>query len=270
MSYFLIALCIFILLFVLYALATRCQRSRAAMRRLRPWAYAHRGLHDAARPENSLSAFRAAVAKGYGIELDVHLMKDGQLAVIHDSALARTTGAAGRIEDLESHDLWQYRLEGSGEHIPSFREVLDLTEGKVPLLIELKVVGNNYASLCQALCRELEGYPGLYAVQSFDPRAVRWFRKHRPDLLRGQLAENFFRAKGISWLLWPVMSWQTLNFWTRPDFISYKYAHRKTLGNKLVRKLWGAAQFTWVVTTPEEYKTARKEGWICIFENFEP
>ncbi len=270
MSYIIVALIILFILFLLYALATRCRKGHPKLHKFRPWAYAHRGLHDQARPENSLSAFRAAIAHGYGIELDVHLLRDGQLAVIHDSLLKRTTGAEGRIEELHSHDLWHYHLEGSAEHIPTLREVLNITEGKVPLIVELKAVGNNHKALCQAVCQALDPYNGLYCVKSFDPRVVRWFRKNRPDIVRGQLAENFFRSKGTTFWHWPMMSWQLLNFLTLPDFVSYKFAHRKTMGNVLVKKLWGATQFCWVVTTPEEYRLARKEGWICIFEGFEP
>ena len=271
MFYLILILSIFLILFVLYALSTRCRKSQPEIRKFRSWAYAHRGLHDATRPENSLAAFRAAVAKGYGIELDVHVLKDGGLAVIHDSKLARTTGAEGCIEDLQTPDLWQYHLEGSNEHIPTLGEVLNVVDGQVPLMVELKAPAKGYQRLCQSVCEELDRYQGMYCVQSFDPRIVHWFRKNRPEILRGQLAKNFLKAKGsLSLLLWPVMSWQTLNFWTLPDFVSYRFGHRKTLGNKLVRKLWGATQFTWVVTTPEEYQTAKKEGWVCIFEDFEP
>ena len=62
------------------------------MKDLARWDYAHRGLHDkeVGSPENSLAAFKEAVESGYGAELDVHLLKDGNLAVIHDSSLFRT------------------------------------------------------------------------------------------------------------------------------------------------------------------------------------
>lgn len=252
---------LFFALFVLYALSTRCRTGHPGMRKFRPWAYAHRGLHDRTRPENSLSAFRAAIAKNYGIELDVHLLADGNVAVIHDSLLSRTTGQPGRIEDLHSHDLWQYHLEGSSEHIPTLQEVLSITNGKVPLLVELKAVKGNYAALCNATCQILDSYQGLYCVQSFDPRVVRWFRQNRPEVVRGQLSDSSLRGR---------TPWLMTNFLTCPDFISYKFIHRKQLANFLIRKLWGATRFGWVITDPKEYQQAKKEGWIPIFEGFEP
>lgn len=271
MLYVWIAIIIIILLSVLYVLSTRCGGKHPTLRKLRPWAYAHRGLHDAAKPENSMSAFRAALAGGYGVELDVHLLKDGTLAVIHDSSLMRTTGAEGRVEDLDSQDLWNYHLEGTSETIPTFREVLDLFNGKVPLIIELKCVDNNYAALCQAVCDRLDKYKGLYCLESFDPRCVHWLKKNRPDVVRGQLAENYFRSDTkLPWILRLCLTCQLFNFITRPHFVAYKFADRQRLGNTLVKKLWGATRVAWTLQNQEEYVQAKKEGWIPIFENFTP
>lgn len=260
-----------LVLTVLYVLSTRCRKSKA-MRKFRPYYYAHRGLHDAVRPENSLAAFQAARDAGYGIELDVHLIKDGTLVVIHDHDLLRTTGQQGCVEDLTREDLWHYQLENSPEHIPTFAEVLELMGGKTPLIVELKANKKNHAALTQAVCDQLENYPGLYCIESFDPRCLRWLRKNRPEILRGQLSRNFFRDKKskLPWILKLLMTCQLLNFWTRPDFVAYLFAERKRLGNRLVKKVWGAARVAWTIRTPEDCKTARREGWIPIFENFEP
>ena len=206
------------------------------MRKFRSFAYAHRGLHDESKPENSMAAFRSALQHGYGIELDVHLMKDGNLAVIHDSSLKRTAGADVCIEDLTAQDLWQYPLEGTPQVIPTFKEVLELYDGKAPIIVELKVVSNNQAQLCETVCNLLDSYKGLFCLESFDPRAVRWLRKNRPDLLRGQLAENFFKSDNtiLPWFLKLCLSCQLFNFLTRPDFVAFKFVDRKRLGNTLV------------------------------------
>lgn len=271
MIYVILGIAAVVLLAAGYVLSTRCGGDHPWQRKLRRYAYAHRGLHDETKPENSMSAFRAAVAQGYGIELDVHLLKDGTLAVIHDGTLLRTTGQEGRVEELDAQDLWNYRLEGTQELIPIFREVLDMVNGQVPLIIELKCVNNNYDALCKAVCHRLDQYKGLYCVESFDPRCVRWLKKHRPDIMRGQLAENYFRSKvKIPLILRLVMSCQMLNFLTRPHFVAYKFADRKHLGNTLVKKLWGATRVAWTVQNKEEFIQAKKEGWIPIFENFRP
>ena len=272
MTYIFIVLILALVLFVLYILSTRCNRPRPHLRQFRNGTYAHRGLHTLTRPENSLSAFRAAAVKGYGIELDVHLLKDGQLAVIHDSALSRTTGAQGRIEDLESHDLWHYRLEGSYEHIPTLQEVLSLVDSRVPLIIELKAEGNNHAALTEAACKAMEGYEGPWCMESFDPRCVLWLKKNRPDVIRGQLTENFLgnpKSK-LPWILKFLLTWQLENFLIRPDFVAYKFADRKNLSVWICKHIWKLQCVGWTIKTPEEYAAALKEGWLPIFENFTP
>ena len=115
-----------IILVVLYLLALTGRTGHKGLRKLRGWGYAHRGLHGNGVPENSMQAFRKALEGGYGIEFDVHLMKDGNLAIIHDSSLKRTAGADVLIEDLTVEDLENYRLEGTDEKIPLFSELLDL------------------------------------------------------------------------------------------------------------------------------------------------
>ncbi len=232
--------------------------------------YAHRGLHSADRPENSLAAFRAAVEQGYGIELDVHLMNDGRLAVIHDSSLKRTAAADVKIEDLTTADLEHYRLEGTEEKIPTLKEVLKTINGRVPLIIELKSAGNT-KPLCSALWYELNGYKGDWCVESFDPRCVLWFKKNRPEVVRGQLSQNFLKRKEN--LVFPLRLLLTLlsfNIATQPDFVAFKFADRKFISNLLSRKFWNMNGFTWTVNKKEDMQTAESEGYAVIFEDFEP
>ena len=238
---------------------------------LHGWSYAHRGLHREGHPENSMAAFRAALEHGYGIEFDLHLLKDGNLAVIHDSLLKRTTGADGRIEDLTTEELANYPLEGTTETIPTFRELLDLYDGKAPLIVELKPVGGNHAQLTETACRMLEDYKGAYCMESFDPRCVYWLKKNRPHIIRGQLAENFFRSSStLSAPLKFILTHSLSHFLTRPDFTAYKFADRKNLSTWICRKLYGVQGVSWTLRTKEEYDTAVREGWLPIFENFIP
>lgn len=264
-------LLILIILAVAVVLATRGRRKHPGLTALRKWRYAHRGLHGDGIPENSMAAFRAAKEAGFGIELDIHLLKDGNLAVIHDSALQRTVGKPGKIEDLCAEDLATCFLQGTEETIPLFSQVLELFAGQAPLIIELKVVDNNYAALAQAACKAMEGYEGSWCMESFDPRCTRWLRVHRPDVIRGQLTEDFLKSKPpFPWILRFAVTYQLENFLLLPDFVAYKYADRKNFGNFLVRKVWGIAGVSWTLKTKEELETAEKEGWIPIFEGFLP
>ncbi len=122
------ALCTPIALVIFWIFATRGRRNHPKWEVLRRFRYAHRGLHDPAQgvPENSMAAFRRARAFQCGIELDVHLTKDGRLAVIHDKSLLRTAGADVIVEQLTVPQLKSYRLEGTQEKIPLLEEVLEV------------------------------------------------------------------------------------------------------------------------------------------------
>ena len=266
-----IVLSVIVGLFLLYILMVMGRSGNPGLKKLRGWSYAHRGLHDESRPENSMAAFRSALEHGYGIELDIHLLKDGNLAVIHDHPLVRTTGAEGMIEDLTTEDLTNYRLEGTAEVIPTFRQVLELFDGKAPLIVELKATKGNHGALVDAAMAQLKDYKGSYCIESFDPRCIHYLKKHYPKVVRGQLTENFVRGKGkLPWILKFIMTHQLMNFLIRPDFVAYKFADRKTFGNFLVRKLWRTQGVTWTLKKPDDHKQAVREGWIPIFEDYEP
>lgn len=254
-----------------YVLSIRGRSGHPGLEKLRGWNYAHRGLHGNGVPENSMKAFRLAVDQGYGAELDVHLLADGDLAVIHDSKLIRTTGCEGRVEDLTADQLKDYHLEGTEETIPLFSDVLSLFEGKAPLIIELKVENNNDA-LCEAVAKLLDGYKGDYCIESFHPQVLAWFKKNRPDTVRGQLTENYFRSKGSK--LHPALKFvltnQLLNFATSPDFVAYNCRDIDNVSNTVARKLWKMQGVTWTVRTKEEYEEAQEDNWLTIFENFKP
>ena len=254
----------------LYILSTQGRTGHPGLSALQGWGYAHRGLHDETKPENSMAAFRAALENGYGIELDIHLMKDGNLAVIHDTTLMRTTGKDGKITDLTTEELTNYHLEGTDETIPTFRQVLDLFGGKAPLIIELKA-DDNIEALVDAAVKAMEGYEGPYCMESFDPRCVHMLKKKYPHIIRGQLTEDFFAtgSKLPAPLKW-ALKHQVMNFMITPDFVAYKFRDRKTISNTLVRKFWGVQGVTWTLKTQEEYNAATSEGWLPIFEGFKP
>ena len=267
-----IFLIIVLILATLYLLALNGRRGHKGLRALRGHRYAHRGLHSQGIPENSMAAFRAAFDRGYGIELDVHLMKDGNLAVIHDSSLKRTAGADVNIEDLTAQDLKNYRLESTEETIPLFSQVLALYGGKLPMIVELKTAKGNHAPLVAAVKAILADYPGVYCIESFDPYCVHQVKKQWPLAVRGQLSENFLKTnpKYLPRPLQFVMTYLLTSFLTRPDFIAYRYADRNTLSVTLSRKLWKLQGVTWTIKSQEELNKAEEEGYLPIFEGFIP
>lgn len=265
-------LLVLVLFFLLWFLLLRCRRSGRGWKKLLGVRYAHRGWHmKPAVPENSLAAFRRALDKGWGAELDVHLLKDGTLAVFHDSDLRRCAGEEGDIEDLDREGLARLRLEGTEEPVPLFDEVLALFEGKAPLIIELKSHKGNYKALTEAVIARLDRYKGDYCVESFDPRVLMVLRRERPAILRGQLAMDF-RPGGE-----PLPGWQRfalrnllMNFLTVPDFIAYRFEDRQRLALKLCKRVWGVKEASWTLRSMDNLLTAEAVGAMPIFECFDP
>ena len=265
-------LLVLVLFFLLWFLLLRCRRSGRGWKKLVGVRYAHRGWHmKPAIPENSLAAFRRALDKGWGAELDVHLLKDGTLAVFHDSDLRRCAGEEGDIEDLDREGLARLRLEGTEEPVPLFDEVLALFEGKAPLIIELKSHKGNYKALTEAVIARLDRYRGDFCVESFDPRVLLVLRRERPNILRGQLSMDF-RPGGE-----PLPGWQRfflrnllMDFLTVPDFIAYRFEDRQRLALKLCRSVWGAKEASWTLRSPADLAAAEAAGAMPIFECFDP
>ena len=260
-----------IVLIALYLLALRGRTGHPLLEQLRNWKYAHRGLHGNGVPENSMEAFELALQNGYGIELDIHLLADGNLAVMHDSSLLRTAGVDVKICDLKTEDLVNYHLDGTEQTIPTFAQVLELFDGKAPMIVELKPDNGNYAELTRKACEMLEQYEGLYCIESFDPRCIRWLMKNRPDIVRGQLAHNSIHEQlGVPLITRFIMTNLLSNFWNKPDFIAYRYCDRKRLSVRLARGLWKIQGVTWTLKTQRALDTAEQENWIPIFEGFRP
>lgn len=140
--------------------------------------FAHRGLHDNNHqiPENSLAAFQRAVDAGYGIELDVQLSADRIPVVFHDATLSRMCGIDRRVDELTFAELRQLCLANTQEQIPSFQEALALVNGKVPLLVELKMERLDF-DIPREADALLSEYSGDYCIESFHPAALYWYRK---------------------------------------------------------------------------------------------
>lgn len=262
-------LIILAILFLLYLFALSGRTNFTDFKDFKKHQFAHRGLFGNGIPENSLKAFKNAVANGYGAELDIHLTKDGNLAVIHDASLLRTAGVDLKIEDLTLKEAQNYTLEGTDEIIPAFEDVLALFENKYPLIIELKSENNNINELCGKAAEILDNYKGTYCIESFDPRCVRWFYKHRPDVIRGQLSANFLKDKTLkkSFFQKLVMTLLLTNFLTKPDFVAFDFNAKNFFSFVLSTELFKLQKVAWTIKTKEDIETAIKEDIIPIFED---
>lgn len=237
---------------------------------LRTRPVAHRGLHDAAAgvPENSRAAFRAAMAAGYAIELDVRLAGDGVPVVFHDAELKRLTGTEGRAGALPAAALARLSLLGTPETPPLFAEVLDLVGGQVPLLVEVKNYGDEPAApLAAAVWAELRGYPGDYAVQSFAPDTVAWFAAAAPHVPRGQIATDPERLSALDAAGRAALAAKLEAGHGAPDFIAYDVG---LLPAPLTRraKACGKPVLAWTVRTAEHRARAAAAADNIIFEGF--
>ncbi|GGB88563.1 phosphodiesterase [Novosphingobium endophyticum] len=223
--------------------------------------YAHRGLHGPGVPENSPAAFRRAVARGLGVELDVQRSSDGQPVVFHDTDLDRLTGETGPVARRSAAQLGAIPLAGSSETIPTLRQVLTAVAGRTPVLIEVKSRREQHpAALCLAVRRVLEGYTGPHAVMSFDPRVAHWYARHSPHTVRGLVvSEGEDRAL-------PGKVRRHLALWrARPDFLAYDIRDLPS-GFAAAQRRRGLPVATWTVRSAEHRERASAHADAAIFE----
>lgn len=247
-------------------------RRPAALKELKKYRYAHRGLHNIKKgvPENSMLAFELAVQNGFGIELDVHLSRDGKLVVEHDDTLQRTCGDPRSIEKSNWQALKGLRLEGTEQKLPLLEEVFALVDGKVPLLIEAKAVGSNQKALAKAIYTALCSYKGSYCVESFDPRVLQWLRQNAPQVVRGQLGGHVrTEAAKVSAPVNFALKNLLVNLLSRPDFIAYRYQDHKNISFRICRSLFKAPVFFWTVRSVEGENLSAKYKASPIFEKIQ-
>lgn len=234
---------------------------------------AHRALHDAAIAENSMSAIRAAVAAGYGIEIDIQPSKDGAPMVFHDYDLGRLTQETGPVAMRTAAELGEIALKGGGGRVPTLMQVLKAVAGRVPLLIEIKdqdgALGPNVGDLEKAVCEELDGYTGDVALMSFNPHSVAACQAHAPHIPRG-----------ITTCPYPAKDWPTVPETTRAalreiadydrvgaSFISHQ---QDDLSSPHVAALRArdVPILCWTVRSPEIEAEARKVADNITFEGY--
>lgn len=184
---------------------------------------AHRGIHNKYIKGNSLVAIELAVVKKYPIEFDITLTKDEKVILCHDSFIK----CNNKIYTISKHTYLELKRICHG--LVTLDEVLKKVSGSVPLLIELKpyTKGNK---LEKESVRLLDEYKGYFAIQSFSPKILYWFKKNRKKYIRGQLLTNNYSYNFIVNIIYKYM---LFNKFTNPDFICYNI---KGLPNRLIKK----------------------------------
>lgn len=237
--------------------------------------FAHRGLHNSDNPENSLPAFALAVEQGFGIELDVQISSDGIPVVFHDDLLKRGTGAEGYVHDYTLEELQAMPLFGREDlSIPTFASVLELVDGKSPLVVEIKASRPEWRETLRGAMKLLEKYEGPYCIESFNPLVLRELRRSCPGVLRGQLCECYSRTFKAAGKKMPFMFFVAQCFLTntiaRPDFIAYNCQHADFFPFRLMTRLFPECTYiAWTTRKPEDEKTSRSFE-AFIFEDYLP
>jgi glycerophosphoryl diester phosphodiesterase len=224
---------------------------------------AHRGLHDGNvhRFENSLSAFEAAIAGHFAIELDVQLSADGVAIVFHDATLDRLTRETGPVATRTASELKAIALGETGDHIPTLAEMLDLVAGRTPVVVEMKDNGARNADLARAVADALAGHDGPVAVMSFEHGLLSDFKATGSSVPYGLTAEGIGA---------PALAEHEKALALDISFVSY---HVKALPNAFVahvRDDLGLPVITWTVRTPEDVEATRRYADQMTFEGFMP
>lgn len=233
--------------------------------------YAHRGLHDnkSEAPENSMASFKKAVDAGYGIEFDVQLTRDRIPVVFHDETLNRVCGVSGNVRDYTFEELQAFPLLASEERIPKFEDVLALVGGRVPLIVEIKI-HENADEVCSRADALLKNYTGPYCIESFHPLAVKWYKKNRPEVIRGQLSCCFSKPGKREPFSRMLVHYLLTNVLTRPDFIAYDHMHKSNISRVLCRVLFRALSVAWTVKSQQQLDACKDDFDLFIFEQFIP
>jgi len=233
--------------------------------------YAHRGLHDSTRPENSLSAMDAAIARNFGIEVDVNLSKDGEVIIFHDRNLLRMCGRPERVIDLTADELADIPYFDFDETIPTLTQGLRLIDNRVPLLIEIKTrPGEQAGALEEAVADAIADYQGPVAVMSFSPESMEWFATYAPQHLRGQIATDFIdEGYGLNWKSRRELTNLDSTAISQPDFIAYNIQNLPQAAVRQYRAS-GLPILTWTVRNPDLKARAERYTDQIIFEGFDP
>jgi glycerophosphoryl diester phosphodiesterase len=236
---------------------------------------AHRGLHDPARGliENTAGAVSAAIAAGYGIEVDVQLSADGEAMVYHDAVLGRLTEGEARLDELSAVELKRAPFRDSAERMMTLGELCDLVGGRTTILIELKSRFDGDVRLANRVADILTAYAGAAAPMSFDPSQVKALRHKAPKLVCGIIAAKY--RPHPYWDLMPLwmrhgMGYLLTALVAQPQFVAYAAADLPALAPVFARRIFRVPLLAWTIHSNTERRRALRFADQIIFEGFQP
>ena len=236
---------------------------------------AHRGLHDRARGivENMPSAIDAAVAKNFGIEVDLQLTGDDEAMVHHDFELGRLTEGSGELRSKTAAELKAVAFKDTPDRMMTLGDLCDRVDGRMPLVLEVKSRFDGDRKLVARMAQILAAYRGPVVAMSFDPDQVLAIRDLMPDLPRGIVAQR--RYEDGEWKHLPAEKIREMiglrhAFRTRPHFVAYWVNDLPAPAPWIARNIFGCALLTWTVRTPEQRAHASRYADQMIFEGFVP
>jgi glycerophosphoryl diester phosphodiesterase len=236
---------------------------------------AHRGLHtnSAGVIENTASAFRAAIDRGFSIEIDLQVSSDGEAMVHHDFALGRLTLGSRQLAAMTAAGLREVPFKDTADRMMSLSEFLELVAGRVGLFIELKSRFDGDMRLTRRAAEVLKDYKGPAALMSFDPAPIIALREIAPAIIRGIVAERHYVDS--DWQDLTDKQKRSLAFLrhrgqSRPHFVAYQVDDLPALGPWVTRNLFRLPLMTWTVRTEEQRARAKRYADQMIFEGFVP
>lgn len=232
---------------------------------------AHRGLHDAAKGivENTASAFQAAIDRGYAIECDLQITKDGEAVLFHDDTLDRVIDGHGLVKDFTAAELKAMPIRNATDHVQTLAEMLSQVKGQVPLVIELKPQWDGDESLAKRTVEVVKDYRGPLCLMSYDPDVVAAIRRMAPDIIRGVVAERHLDYYAGAMPTAKLVELRTLSHLSRtePDFISF-YEEELPWAPITAFRRSGKPVITWTIRSPEQEKRALRYSDQVTFEGY--
>lgn len=215
---------------------------------------AHRGIHNEFVPENSIESFKIASNQQYSIELDIHMLKDNQIIVFHDNNLKRMTKIDKEIKNCTYEELKKIKLLNSNETIPLFNDVLKTVNGKVPILIEIKI-DKKIIKFLKKTFKLLKKYDGVYYFQTFNFRTIIIFKLFRKNQKIGLLVSSNQNKMYYVFVKFFIKIF-------KPDFLSYPLKRK----NDKILKKYKNPIIMWTIRNEKDYHKAEKYAKKIIFE----